>query len=129
MAPSGARTGDTATTQLGKTSRTKNLIIEYPGVLNPLSEVKGHGDIPLRRDRLSCMKRQFVEAALLRDGSVRDAAVLGVADNRLGEIPVALVESTSAPDTMVWVTLYERTVRGAPTATMPAAASASARSA
>jgi long-chain acyl-CoA synthetase len=42
-----------------------------------------------------------VEAALLRDGSVRDAAVLGVADNRLGEIPVALVESTSAPETIL----------------------------
>jgi len=42
-----------------------------------------------------------VEAALLRDRSVRDAAVLGVADNRLGEIPVALVESTSAPGTIL----------------------------
>jgi long-chain acyl-CoA synthetase len=42
-----------------------------------------------------------VEAALLRDGSVRDAAVLGVADNRLGEIPVALVESTCAPEVIL----------------------------
>jgi long-chain acyl-CoA synthetase len=34
-----------------------------------------------------------LEAALARDSSVRDAAVVGIADDRLGEIPVALVES------------------------------------
>lgn len=38
-----------------------------------------------------------LEAALLNDDCVRDAAVLGVADPRLGEIPVALVESSDAP--------------------------------
>ena len=32
---------------------------------------------------------------------MRDAAVLGVADDRLGEIPVALVESSSAPDAIL----------------------------
>ena len=42
-----------------------------------------------------------VEAALLRDRAVRDAAVLGVADDRLGEIPVALVESAAAPDAIL----------------------------
>jgi long-chain acyl-CoA synthetase len=42
-----------------------------------------------------------VEAALLRDRSVRDAAVLGVADTRLGEIPVALVETTAAPEAVL----------------------------
>ena len=41
------------------------------------------------------------EAALLRDRSVRDAAVLGVADTRLGEIPVALVETTAAPEAVL----------------------------
>jgi long-chain acyl-CoA synthetase len=34
-----------------------------------------------------------IEAALALDERVRDAAVLGVSDERLGEIPVALVES------------------------------------
>jgi long-chain acyl-CoA synthetase len=38
-----------------------------------------------------------LEAALVHDDSVRDAAVLGIADPRLGEIPVALVESSDAP--------------------------------
>ena len=37
-----------------------------------------------------------VEAALSTDPSVRDAVVVGVPDERLGELPVALV--TSAPD-------------------------------
>jgi long-chain acyl-CoA synthetase len=36
-----------------------------------------------------------VEAALATDPSVRDAVVLGVPDDRLGELPVALVEATS----------------------------------
>jgi long-chain acyl-CoA synthetase len=39
-----------------------------------------------------------IEAALAQDDRVRDAAVLGVADARLGEIPVALVESDSDPE-------------------------------
>ena len=34
-----------------------------------------------------------IEAALAHDPAVRDAAVVGVSDARLGEIPVALVES------------------------------------
>jgi long-chain acyl-CoA synthetase len=34
-----------------------------------------------------------IEAALAQDELVREAAVLGIADARLGEIPVALVES------------------------------------
>jgi long-chain acyl-CoA synthetase len=34
-----------------------------------------------------------LEAALVQDESVRDAAVVGLADDRLGEIPIALVES------------------------------------
>lgn len=36
-----------------------------------------------------------IEAALVHDPTVHDAAVVGVADARLGEIPVALVESDS----------------------------------
>jgi long-chain acyl-CoA synthetase len=39
-----------------------------------------------------------LEAALVRDDSVCDAAVLGVADPKLGEIPVALVESSDPPE-------------------------------
>ncbi len=42
-----------------------------------------------------------LEAALAHDPSVRDAAVVGIADDRLGEIPVALVESTDASDTVL----------------------------
>jgi long-chain acyl-CoA synthetase len=38
-----------------------------------------------------------LEAVLVHDDSVRDAAVIGVADPRLGEIPVALVESDDEP--------------------------------
>ena len=39
-----------------------------------------------------------VEAALATDPSVREAVVLGVPDDRLGELPVALVEATSTAD-------------------------------
>jgi long-chain acyl-CoA synthetase len=39
-----------------------------------------------------------LEAALARDPAVRDAAVVGIADERLGEIPVALVESNDTGD-------------------------------
>jgi long-chain acyl-CoA synthetase len=38
-----------------------------------------------------------LEAVLVHDDSVRDAAVIGVSDPRLGEIPVALVESSDEP--------------------------------
>jgi long-chain acyl-CoA synthetase len=38
-----------------------------------------------------------LEAVLVHDDSVRDAAVIGVFDPRLGEIPVALVESSDQP--------------------------------
>jgi long-chain acyl-CoA synthetase len=38
-----------------------------------------------------------LEAVLVHDDTVRDAAVVGVADPRLGEIPVALVESSDEP--------------------------------
>jgi long-chain acyl-CoA synthetase len=39
-----------------------------------------------------------LEAVLARDGRVRDAAVMGIPDPRLGEIPVALVESDAEAD-------------------------------
>jgi long-chain acyl-CoA synthetase len=39
-----------------------------------------------------------VEAALATDPTVRDSVVLGVPDDRLGELPVALVEATSTAD-------------------------------
>jgi long-chain acyl-CoA synthetase len=39
-----------------------------------------------------------VEAALATDPSVRDAVVLGMPDDRLGELPVALVEATTTAD-------------------------------
>lgn len=42
-----------------------------------------------------------LEAALARDPTVRDAAVVGIADDRLGEIPVALVESTDYGDAVL----------------------------
>jgi long-chain acyl-CoA synthetase len=42
-----------------------------------------------------------IEAALIADDDVRDAAVLGVADDRLGEVPVAVVESTASPDVIL----------------------------
>lgn len=42
-----------------------------------------------------------LEAALARDPTVRDAAVVAIADDRLGEIPVALVESTDAGDAVL----------------------------
>jgi long-chain acyl-CoA synthetase len=42
-----------------------------------------------------------LEAALARDPAVRDGAVVGVADERLGEIPVALVESTDHGDAVL----------------------------
>lgn len=38
-----------------------------------------------------------LEAVLVHDDTVRDAAVVGIADPRLGEIPVALVESNDEP--------------------------------
>ncbi len=38
-----------------------------------------------------------LEAALLADAAVRDAAVVGIPDDRLGEIPVALVETDDEP--------------------------------
>jgi long-chain acyl-CoA synthetase len=38
-----------------------------------------------------------IEAALAMDPQVRDAVVLGVPDERLGEIPVALIESNDDP--------------------------------
>ena len=45
-----------------------------------------------------------VEAALVADPRVREAAVLGVADDRLGEIPVALIEGdTSAEEVLAGV--------------------------
>jgi long-chain acyl-CoA synthetase len=42
-----------------------------------------------------------IEAALAQDERVRDAAVLGIADQRLGEIPVALVEGDVEADTVL----------------------------
>lgn len=39
-----------------------------------------------------------VEAALATDPAVRDAVVLGVPDDRLGELPVALVEASSSAE-------------------------------
>jgi len=42
-----------------------------------------------------------LEAVLVGDDAVRDAAVLGVADPRLGEIPVALVESADDPEAIL----------------------------
>lgn len=42
-----------------------------------------------------------LEAALVQDESVRDAAVVGLADDRLGEIPIALVESDAVPATIL----------------------------
>ena len=39
-----------------------------------------------------------VEAALATDPAVREAVVLGVPDDRLGELPVALVEATTSAD-------------------------------
>jgi long-chain acyl-CoA synthetase len=38
-----------------------------------------------------------IEAALAEDDRVRDAVVLGIPDERLGEIPVALIESDDDP--------------------------------
>ncbi|MDT5001549.1 MAG: long-chain acyl-CoA synthetase, partial [Mycobacterium sp.] len=38
-----------------------------------------------------------LEAVLVDDDAVRDAAVLGISDPRLGEIPVALVEGSGEP--------------------------------
>jgi acyl-CoA synthetase (AMP-forming)/AMP-acid ligase II len=38
-----------------------------------------------------------LEAVLVDDDAVRDAAVLGISDPRLGEIPVALVEGSDEP--------------------------------
>jgi long-chain acyl-CoA synthetase len=38
-----------------------------------------------------------IEAALAVDDRVRDAVVLGIPDERLGEIPVALIESDDEP--------------------------------
>jgi long-chain acyl-CoA synthetase len=42
-----------------------------------------------------------IEAALAQDESVRDATVVGIPDARLGEIPVALVESSAAADLVI----------------------------
>ena len=42
-----------------------------------------------------------VEARLLEDPAVRDAAVVGVPDERLGEIPVALAEMSGDPDAVL----------------------------
>jgi long-chain acyl-CoA synthetase len=42
-----------------------------------------------------------LEAVLVGDDLVRDAAVMGVADPRLGEIPVALVESADDPEAIL----------------------------
>jgi long-chain acyl-CoA synthetase len=42
-----------------------------------------------------------VEARLLEDPAVRDAAVVGVPDERLGEIPVALAELSGDPDAVL----------------------------
>lgn len=42
-----------------------------------------------------------LEAALAQDDSVRDAAVLSAPDARLGEVPVALVESDDEPDAIL----------------------------
>ena len=42
-----------------------------------------------------------IEAALIADDDVRDAAVLGIADDRLGEVPVAVVESHATPDVIL----------------------------
>ena len=38
------------------------LVLSIQDVINPRREVKGHGYTPLLRDRLSFVKRQFVEA-------------------------------------------------------------------
>jgi long-chain acyl-CoA synthetase len=42
-----------------------------------------------------------VQAALVADPAVRDAAVLGIPDDRLGEVPVAVVESGDAADAIL----------------------------
>jgi long-chain acyl-CoA synthetase len=42
-----------------------------------------------------------LEAVLVDDEAVRDAAVLGISDPRLGEIPVALVEASAEPDAIL----------------------------
>jgi acyl-CoA synthetase (AMP-forming)/AMP-acid ligase II len=42
-----------------------------------------------------------VEAALVADESVRDAAVVGVPDDRLGEVPVAAVEASDDGDAIL----------------------------
>lgn len=46
-----------------------------------------------------------VEAALVADPAVRDAVVLPLADDRLGEVPVALVESASAGEEVLAATI------------------------
>jgi long-chain acyl-CoA synthetase len=74
------RTGDRARTDadgyLYITGRSKNIII-----------CGGFNVVP-----------EELEAALADDPAVRDAAVVGVPDARLGEIPVALVESSANAD-------------------------------
>jgi hypothetical protein len=40
------------------------LVLSIQGVINPCREVKGYGYTPLLRDRLSFVKRQFVEGPL-----------------------------------------------------------------
>ena len=50
------------------------LELSIQGIINPRREVKGHGYTPLLRDRLSCVKRQFVEVTPLP--LVSDALVL-----------------------------------------------------